>query len=174
MKDVTSTLNSEFTKFTIAILCYQYLLHVHTIVSFVDFGLTVLKSLNINMSMEDFDMHDMTEERQEEEEEETNFDWNGYDNSLGDFSDNASQYDGNLPSTSYDRPELDKNIALERFRLENLDDNFELDPHDDNILDLRNRTSASPSGGILLKPIGERGDYLKPQIALKREGGQLK
>ena len=54
------------------------------------------------MSMEDLEMHDMTEERQEEEEErqeeeeeeETSFN-NGYDNNLEDFSDNTSQYDGN-------------------------------------------------------------------------------
>ncbi len=68
------------------------------------------------MDIEDLEMHDMTKERQkeerEEEEEETNLDWDGYDNSLDNFDNNTSHYDSDLPSTSYERPELDKNIAL--------------------------------------------------------------
>ena len=56
---------------------------------------------------------------------------------------------------------------------ENLYNNFELDPYDGNVLHLRNRMSASPSRGILFRPIGERSDYLKPQIVITRVRGQL-
>ena len=119
------------------------------------------------MDTEDLEMHDMTKERQEEEreegeKEETNLDWDSFDNNLEDFSDNTSQYGGNLPdlpSTSYERPELDKNIALEMFIRKNLDESFEIDPYDDNVLELRNRTSDSPSG-ISFKPIGKTCDYI--------------
>ncbi len=64
---------------------------------------------------------------------------------------------------TYERPELDKNIALKMFVRRNISDNFELNPYDDNVMQLKIRSSASPSGGILFKPIGEKGNYLKPQ-----------
>ncbi len=53
------------------------------------------------MDTEDLEIHDMTKERQEEEreeEEETSFDWDSFVNNLENFSDNASQYEGNLPN----------------------------------------------------------------------------
>ncbi len=50
---------------------------------------------------------------------------------------------------------------------------LKLDTNDGNALELRNRTTESPSGGILFKPIGERGGQLKPQIVLKPVEGRL-
>jgi hypothetical protein len=73
------------------------------------------------MDTEDLEMHDMTKERQEEEreeEEETSFDWDSFVNNLENFSDNASQYEGNLPNLPippHRRPEFNKNIAFETF-----------------------------------------------------------
>ncbi len=68
------------------------------------------------MDTEDLEMHDMTKER--EEEEETSFDWDSFMNNVENFSDNASQYEGNLPDLPippHSRPELNKNIGLETF-----------------------------------------------------------
>ena len=50
---------------------------------------------------------------------------------------------------------------------------LKLDTNDGNALELRNRTTESPGGGILFKPVGERGNYLKPQIVLKPVKGRL-
>ncbi len=73
---------------------------------------------------ENIEMDDLEEERQEERddrmddgEEETSF-YHEQDNTLEDFSDNVSQYEGNLPdlpSISHERPELEKNNALQTF-----------------------------------------------------------
>ncbi len=73
------------------------------------------------MDTEDWEMHDMTKERQEEEreeEEETSFDWDSFVNNLENFSDNASQYEGNLPNLPippHSCPELNKNIVVHTF-----------------------------------------------------------
>ena len=66
-----------------------------------------------------------------------------------------------------------KDFTIEMFTRRKINENFRLDPHDDNVINIRNRTSASPTGGILFTPIGERGGYLKPQIVLKPVTGRL-
>ena len=108
------------------------------------------------MDAEDLEMHDMTEERQEEErqeeeEEETKFDWDGYNNNLEDFSDNASQYEGNLPSTSYERSESNKDKTLKSFVRRKYGRSLKLDTNDGNVLELRDRTTEFPSGKALAK-----------------------
>ncbi len=64
------------------------------------------------------------EERQEREEKEINIDWDSfYDNFDNDTPLHGSRLPGlpnlqgldDLPSTLHERPELDKNIALEMF-----------------------------------------------------------
>ncbi len=133
---------------------------------------------------ENIKMDDLEEERQErqdgedDEEEETSF-CHEQDSSPEDFSDNTSQYKGNLPdvsdlpSTSQERSESNKDNTLKSFVRRKYGRSVKLDTYDGNVLELRNRTSSSPSGGILFKPIGERGNYLKPQIVLKPVIGRL-
>ncbi len=123
---------------------------------------------------ENIEMDDLEEERQEEREdgmddgeEETSF-YHEQDSSLEDFSDNTSQYKGNLPSTSQERPESNKDNTLKSFVRRKYGRSLKLDTDDGNAPELRNRTTVSPSGGILFKLIGERGNYLKPQIVLKQ------
>ncbi len=81
------------------------------------------------MSMEDLEMHDMIEERKEEEEgeeEETSFN-NGYNNNLENFDDSIPHYDGDLPSTSYERPESNKDKTLKTFVRRKYGSSFKLD-----------------------------------------------
>ncbi len=125
---------------------------------------------------ENIEMDDLKEERQEEredgmddEEEETSF-YHEQDSSLEDFSDNTLEYKGNLPSTSY---ESNKNKNLKSFVRRKYGRSLKLDTNDGNALELRSRTTESPSEGILFKPIGKRGGQLKPQIVLKPAKGRL-
>jgi hypothetical protein len=129
-------------------------------------------------------MDDLEEERQERQdgedggEEETSF-YHEQDSSPEVFGDNTSQYKGNLPdvsdlpSTSQERSESNKDNTLKSFVRRKYGRSLKLDNYDGNVLELRNRTSSSPSGGILFKPIGERNNYLKPQIVLKPVKGRL-
>ncbi len=122
------------------------------------------------MDIEDLEMQDMSkriqEEREEGQEKETNIDWDSfYDN----FDNNTPLHDSrlpvlpnlsgldDLPSTSHEHAELEKNIALEMFIWRNFDDNFKLDPYDKKVIELKRRTNISRSGGIQFKPIGKSG-----------------
>ncbi len=110
--------------------------------------------------------------------EETSF-YHDQGNSTEDFSNNTSQYKGNLPdisdlpSTSQERPESNKDKVLKSFVCRKYGKSLKLDSYNSNILEVRNRTTEFTSGGILFKPKGEKGGQLKPQIVLKPVKGRL-